>query len=153
MAPERRIYCTMRRLLFLTACAFGLLACSDDNGGPSDNNGPEGDIVVDDNFFDPATFNATAGTPVVWSWVGELQHNVTFADQAPGSSTQTSGTFQRTFTAAGAYSYFCTIHGPQAMSGVVNVAAAGGAEGGGGGGSGGGGGGSGGGGSGGGGAY
>jgi plastocyanin len=130
--------------LFLLAAAFAALACSgDDNGSPTDNNGgPDGDIAVGNNFFDPATFNSTVGTPVVWAWVpGAVVHNVVFDDQAPGSGDKSSGTFVRTFTAAGTYGYHCSIHGA-AMSGVVNVAASGQTGGSGGGGGGGGGGGS-----------
>jgi len=116
----------MRHFIPLAAALLGVLACSGD--GPSDNNPPpESDITVGNNFFNPGAFNAAAGTPVVWGWAaGAVEHNVTFDDGAAGSATQSSGTFQRTFTAAGAYPYHCTIHGEAVMSGVVNVAAAGG---------------------------
>ena len=46
----------------------------------------------------------------------DLIHTV---DDGIASGTQSSGTFQRTFSAAGAYPYHCTIHGA-AMSGTVN---------------------------------
>ncbi len=119
----------MRYYLPLVAVAFGVLACSGDDG-PSEPNPPEGDIIVGNNFFNPTAFNASAGAPVVWAWAaGAVDHNVTFDDDAPGSATQSSGTFQRTFSDAGGYPYHCTIHGEAVMSGVVNVAAAGGLDG------------------------
>lgn len=121
----------MRYFIPLAAVALGVLACSG-NDGPSGNNPPDGDIIVGNNFFDPETFTATAGTPVVWAWAGGVTHNVTFDDDAPGSGNKDSGTFQRTFSAAGAYTFLCTIHGRDAMGGVVNVSAAGGSGGGGG---------------------
>ena len=134
----------MRFLVLLTAAA-GLLGCGGDDGPSSPENGDSGGITVGDNFFQPANFTATVGTAVVWTWTGALAHNVAFVDQAPGSGERTSGTFSRTFTAAGNYGYFCTIHGAGVMSGTVTVSAAdvgGGGGGSGGGGSGGGGGGS-----------
>lgn len=130
----------MRFLTLIAAAAFGLLGCSGDDGPSGPVNGSDGDIAIGDNFFNPATFTTTVGTPVVWAWTGTLAHNVTFVDQAPGSGDRTSGTFSRAFTAAGSYGYFCTIHGAGAMSGTVTVTAADiGGGGGGGGGSGGGG--------------
>jgi len=124
----------MRPLTLLTAAALALLACSgDDSNEP--NPPAAGDISVGNNFFNPQTFAATAGTPVTWTWAsGSALHNIVFDDGAPGSGNQSSGTFQRTFAAPGAYGYFCSIHGASVMSGVVNVTAAGGSGGSGGGG-------------------
>ena len=76
-------------------------------------------IAVADNSFTPSTANVTPGTTVTWTWKGTRQHSVTFDDGAT-SATQSSGTYQRSFSAAGSYSYHCTIHGT-AMSGVVVV--------------------------------
>jgi plastocyanin len=111
------------------------VACSDDEG-PTDNNGnppPTGDVTVANNTFTPATFTATVGETVTWAWAaGAVTHNVTF-DDGESSPNQSSGTYSRTFNAAGTYPYHCTIHAPS-MSGVVNVGASGGTGGSGGGG-------------------
>ena len=106
------------------------LACSGGNNGPTDNDDtPVGDIVVRNNFFDPANFQAAVGDEVVWAWSGSAAtHNVTFDDAGPDSPDQSSGTFARTFTAAGQYPYRCTIHGA-AMSGTITVAEVGGSGG------------------------
>lgn len=133
----------MRPLTLLTAATLALLACGgDDNGSNGPNPPPEGDISVGNNFFNPAAFSATAGQTVTWAWAsGSVTHNIVFDDGAPGSGNQASGTFERTFSTPGDYTYFCSIHGASVMSGVVSVAAGGsGDTGGGGGGSGGGGG-------------
>lgn len=107
--------------------AVAALGCSD---GPTDNDDtPIGDIIVRNNFFDPGNFVATAGDEVVWAWsASAATHNVTFDDDAPGSPNQSSGTFARTFAAAGQYPYHCTIHG-SAMSGTITVAGVGGSGG------------------------
>jgi len=109
--------------LLIALLAVAALGCSD---GPTDNDDtPIGDIIVRNNFFDPGNFVATAGDEVVWAWsASAATHNITFEDDAPGSPSQSSGTFARTFTATGEYPYLCTIHGA-AMSGTVSVVAAG----------------------------
>jgi hypothetical protein len=130
----------MRTRLLLSAGLLAALACGGDGGGTTDNNPPPGNpppqsppvgnVQVGNNFFNPQTLNATVGTRVVWTWAADaVDHNVTF-DDGPNSSTQSSGTFERTFSAAGTFPYHCTIHGT-AMSGSVVVSASGGATGGG----------------------
>ena len=51
-----------------------------------------------------------SSSSVTWTWSpGDVNHNVTFQD-GPASATQSSGTYQRTFTTAGTYPYYCSIH-------------------------------------------
>jgi plastocyanin len=89
----------------LSACGGG----SDSTTGPMDN------------FFSPADLSVAAGTTVTWTWAaGAVEHNVTF-DDGQHSATQSSGSFPRTFSAAGTYPYHCTIHGAAAMHGTVTV--------------------------------
>jgi plastocyanin len=123
----------------LVAGAMGLVGC----GGGGDNvqgpdNSPEGDVLVQNNRFTPASLEVTSGRTVTWAWAsGGAEHTVTFADETT-SGARGSGTYARTFATAGDHSYRCTIH-PTTMSGVVHVVAAppGGGGGGGGGGDGG----------------
>ena len=99
--------------------------------GGGDSNGPTGPtsggsntVTVGNNFFSPATLSVPVGTMVTWNWAqGDVAHNVTF-DDGQHSETQSSGQFQRTFTAAGTFGYHCTIHG-LAMSGTVTVTSSG----------------------------
>ena len=79
-------------------------------------------VTVADNSFTPNATTVAPGTAVTWTWKGNSQHNVTF-DDGTKSSTQSSGTFQRTFATPGSFPYHCTIHGsPGAgMHGTVTV--------------------------------
>ena len=134
------------RSSILLAALVAVVACSGDNGGdggqgPGDGPGdtPEGDILVRNNSFSPTDLQVAPGTSVVWAWqAGSAIHNVTFND-GESSGNQSSGTYERTFDAAGAFPYHCTIHGTatSGMRGLVTVAASGGDTGGGGGGGGG----------------
>lgn len=75
-------------------------------------------VTVRDNSFNPSSVRLAAGGTVTWTFSGALGHNVTFSSGS-SSSTQSSGTFQRAFPAAGSFNYRCTIHA--GMSGTVTV--------------------------------
>src|SRR6476661_6665481 len=136
----------MRRKMVVRALTImSLAACggggSDTTTGPSTGGGSNA-VTVGNNFFSPASVSVATGATVTWTWaMGDTMHTVTFADNAPGSPKQSAGTFQRTFSTAGTYSYFCSVHGPQVMSGTITVGSGGSGGGTGGGGTGGGGGG------------
>ena len=116
-----------RGTLFLAALLVAA-ACSGDNGdggqGPDE---PEGDVLVRNNVFQPAELEVAPGATVVWAWASAgVDHNVTF-DDGQASETQSSGTYERAFAAAGSFPYHCSIHGSptSGMRGVVTLAAAG----------------------------
>ena len=126
------------------ASALFALGCGSDSGGTSNNPPPAGDVLVQNDLFNPATLSVTAGTTVTWAWDSDgHEHTVTFdAEPAQTSGIKTSGTYQRTFASAGTFAFHCQVH-PTIMKGTITVTAASGDGGtaGGGGGSGGGGGG------------
>ena len=131
--------------------ASGCGSDSSGDGGTSNNPPPpQGDVLVQNDLFNPATFSVAAGGTVTWAWDSNGQrHTVTFDDGTIDSGQKSSGTFEHTFATAGTFPYHCQIH-PTIMKGTITVTAAsgdggstggGGTGGGGGGGSGGGGGG------------
>lgn len=91
-------------------------------------------VSVGDNFYSPASVSIAVGDTVTWRNNGQAPHSATADDGSfdtgvfqPGSSRS------HTFTRAGTFSYYCTVHG-QVQSGTVRVLAASGGGGGGGGG-------------------
>ena len=108
--------------LTVTAAACGGDGYSSDGptGTPGGSTGStSSNITVRNNFFDPAATTVAVGTTVNWSWAqGAVDHNVTFADGVR-SATQSSGSYSRTFSAAGTFSYQCTIH--PGMNGSVTI--------------------------------
>src|SRR5205823_5256152 len=73
----------------------------------------QGQIVIDNFAFAPATLTVAAGTSVTWINRDEEPHTVMNADQqttfrSPALDTNDKYTF--TFTKPGTYKYFCTIH-------------------------------------------
>jgi plastocyanin len=114
----------MRFRGLILVAAMAVAGCSDSGtGGQGPGETPEGDILVRNNFFDPDDLEVTPGTAVVWAWASnDVVHNIVF-DDGPASGDRGSGTYQRTFAAAGEYPYHCTIHG-LSMNGVVSVLSA-----------------------------
>lgn len=110
-------------LLFLGAA----LSCQNYGGatGPSGGGGPPGGggggvgVQVGDNRYTPSAVTVSAGQTITWTWQGSNAHSVTFIS-GPSSATQTTGTFQASFSTPGTYAYACAVHG-LSMAGVVTV--------------------------------
>ena len=72
--------------------------------------------------FFPSTVTINVNDQVTWVWAGTVPHSTT--DTGVWDSTLLTGsphTFSFTFTAAGNYPYFCTLHGAFGMTGSVTV--------------------------------
>jgi plastocyanin len=84
-------------------------------------------VSIRDDFFSPKRITISAGDRVKWTWRESDDHNVRFrkvprgVSRKPGSRTQFSGTFTRTFRKRGTYRYVCTIHEDLGMTGSVKV--------------------------------
>jgi plastocyanin len=122
---------TNRTLILAVAAALACGGGDDGPSQPSDGGSNTATVSVINNQFNPSTVSVPVSGTVTWQWdAGGAAHNVNFQDGAPGSGDKTSGTFARNFTAAGTFSYFCTLHA--GMAGTVTVTAATGGTGGGG---------------------
>jgi plastocyanin len=113
----------MRSRQLLAAAGLVILACGGDDGPSAPPDGDGGTTVtVSNNIFTPSSLTVPVNSTVTWQWnSGGTAHNVTFADGVK-SNDMSSGTYARTFTAAGSYPYACTLHPPN-MTGVVTVTA------------------------------
>jgi plastocyanin len=88
-------------------------------------------VTVRNNSYSPDNVAVARGAGVTWTWDsctgdpygGEVctSHSVTFDDGGASAAAKETGTFARTFTTAGTYTYYCTAHGRTAMSGRVVV--------------------------------
>src|SRR5712691_10717892 len=70
------------------------------------------EVKIADDAFSPKTIDVPVGTTLIWTRTGTHPHTVT-ADDASFDSGLLRGTdqFQRKFDAAGAYAYYCDVHG------------------------------------------
>lgn len=62
--------------------------------------------------FDPPVLTVPVGTTVVWTNQDDVPHTVTSSDKTFKSSgaLDKGDTYSYTFTAAGTYNYYCTVH-------------------------------------------
>ncbi len=78
------------------------------------------DISIVDFSFDPSSKTVQVGQKVKWANNGQAPHTTTSDDGTWDSGTlQPGDTFSFTFTSAGTYSYFCSIH--PSMHGTITV--------------------------------
>ncbi len=76
-------------------------------------------VHIDNFTFEPAQLTVKVGTTVTWTNRDDIPHTVVSAGKFRSKTMDTDGTFSFTFTAAGDYKYFCSLH-PH-MTGTVKV--------------------------------
>jgi len=78
------------------------------------------DVKIDHFTFGPAELTVSAGTTVTWTNRDDIPHTVASTDKVFKSKVLNSdNTFAFTFSTAGTYPYFCSLH-PR-MTGKVVV--------------------------------
>ena len=71
------------------------------------------EVKIDNFSFGPATLTVSAGTTVTWTNRDDIPHTVTSSDEPrlfKSKVLDTDDKFSFTFTKAGTYPYFCSIH-------------------------------------------
>src|SRR5258707_11150394 len=76
-------------------------------------------VHIDNFVFQPAQLTVKVGQTVTWTNRDDIPHTVVCAGKFRSKTMDTDGTFAFTFTAAGEYKYFCSLH-PH-MTGIVKV--------------------------------
>jgi len=70
-------------------------------------------VVADDYRFTAGNLSLPLGSTLTWSFPGDVLHNVTLANGPEGFSSDrlvNGGTFSKTFTRPGTYTFFCELH-------------------------------------------
>jgi plastocyanin len=76
-------------------------------------------VHIDNFVFEPAQLTVKVGQTVTWTNRDDIPHTVVCAGKFRSKTMDTDGTFSFTFTSAGEYKYFCSLH-PH-MTGAVKV--------------------------------
>ncbi|HEU0085264.1 MAG TPA: cupredoxin family copper-binding protein [Bradyrhizobium sp.] len=76
-------------------------------------------IMIDNFTFEPARLNVKVGTTVTWKNRDDIPHTVVSAGKFRSKTLDTDDSFAFTFTTAGDYTYFCSLH-PH-MTGTIKV--------------------------------
>jgi plastocyanin len=76
-------------------------------------------VTIDNFTFTPAELKLKVGDTVTWTNHDDIPHTVVSAGKFRSKAMDTDGSFSFTFTAAGDYQYFCSLH-PH-MTGTIKV--------------------------------
>jgi plastocyanin len=76
-------------------------------------------VSIDNFTFQPAELTVKVGTTVTWTNHDDIPHTVVSAGKFRSKTMDTDGSFSFTFTDAGDYKYFCSLH-PH-MTGTIKV--------------------------------
>ncbi len=76
-------------------------------------------VTIDNFTFAPAELTVKVGTTVTWTNHDDIPHTVVSAGKFRSKALDTDDSFSFTFTAAGDYTYFCSLH-PH-MTGMIKV--------------------------------
>ena len=77
------------------------------------------EVHIDNFVFEPAQLSVKAGTTVTWMNRDDIPHTVVCAGKFRSKTMDTDDKFAFTFTTAGEYKYFCSLH-PH-MTGMIRV--------------------------------
>jgi plastocyanin len=77
------------------------------------------DVHIDNFVFQPAELKIKVGTTVTWTNRDDIPHTVVSAGKFRSKTLDTDDKFSFTFTNAGDYKYFCSLH-PH-MTGMIKV--------------------------------
>lgn len=76
-------------------------------------------VMIDNFTFAPAQLTVKIGSTVTWTNRDDIPHTVVSAGKFKSKALDTDDSYAFTFTAAGDYTYFCSLH-PH-MTGTVKV--------------------------------
>jgi plastocyanin len=117
------ISATLRSLGIAIAAAMLLHAnvARAEEAKPTDAKATEAgaEVHIDNFTFAPAQLTVKVGTTVTWTNRDDIPHTVVSAGKFRSKTMDTDGSFSFTFTTAGEYKYFCSLH-PH-MTGMVKV--------------------------------
>jgi plastocyanin len=77
------------------------------------------EVHIDNFVFEPAELTVKVGTTVTWTNRDDIPHLIVSAGKFRSKTLDTDDKFSYTFTAAGDYKYFCSLH-PH-MTGLIKV--------------------------------
>ena len=77
------------------------------------------EVHIDNFVFEPTQLTVKAGTTVTWMNRDDIPHTVVCAGKFRSKTMDTDDKFAFTFTTAGEYKYFCSLH-PH-MTGMIRV--------------------------------
>ena len=115
-----RIVSSLIMLMLLAVSIAGFTAEAGKSTSEDEETPPAKEVRIDNFSFGPADLTVSVGTTVIWTNHDDIPHTVVSTDKVFKSKVlDTDEKFSFTFSKAGTYPYFCSIH-PK-MTGKVVV--------------------------------
>ena len=115
----RRSVCIVSLLATVTVATLLLSAASPDSSLKAAQPASAAEVKVDNFSFGPTTLAVAVGTTVNWTNRDDIPHTIVSTEKVFKSKVlDTDEKFSFTFTRAGTYPYFCSIH-PKMTGSVV----------------------------------
>lgn len=108
--------------LFIAVVALGLAALAKNPVVAAQQQSQGAEVKIDNFSFGPASLTVSVGSTVTWTNRDDIPHTVVSTDDPKAFKSKVLDTdekFSFTFTKAGTYAYFCSVH-PK-MTGKVVV--------------------------------
>jgi amicyanin len=108
--------------VFMAVVVAGVAALGIKNSVAAQQKPQNAEVKIDNFSFGPAALTVSAGSTVTWTNRDDIPHTVVSTDDPKAFKSKVLDTdekFSFTFTKAGTYSYFCSVH-PK-MTGKVIV--------------------------------
>jgi plastocyanin len=106
-------------MTFAALRSLGLAAAATILLGVASAQAEELKVTIDNFTFTPAQLTVKVGDTVTWTNHDDIPHTAVSAGKFRSKTMDTDGTFSFTFTSAGDYKYFCSLH-PH-MTGMIKV--------------------------------
>ena len=106
---------SLRNLAVRLVVAIVLSFCQNLGSARAD----ETKVMIDNFTFEPAQLTVKVGTTVTWKNRDDIPHTVVSAGKFRSKALDTDDGYSFTFTSAGDYAYFCSLH-PH-MTGTIKV--------------------------------
>jgi plastocyanin len=117
----------VRRGAFAAALLLGLALGFAVPGALSSARADEIEVKIDNFTFAPQTITVKAGTTVTWINQDDIPHTVVSTGHFRSKPLDTGDRFTFTFTTAGSFAYFCSLH-PHMQASITVEATTGGLE-------------------------
>ncbi len=101
----------LRALVFAGSVMIGLVLLAGVGQSVDAQQAGTPEVKIDNFSFGPASITVAAGTTVTWINRDDIPHTVVSADSVfKSKALDTDEKFTYTFSKAGTYSYFCSLH-------------------------------------------
>lgn len=110
--------------VFITVAVLGVAALAKNSVVAAQQKSQGAEVKIDNFSFGPAALTVSVGSTVTWTNRDDIPHTVVSTDDPKVFKSKVLDTdekFSFTFTRAGTYAYFCSVHPKMTGKVIVNA--------------------------------